>query len=104
MKIVAVTSCIQGLVHTYMAASALKKAGKKQNVEVKVETQGSIGIEDRLTKEDIAAADLVIFACEVAVREKERFKGKKAIKIRSNDAINKADAVIKKAVSIVEEG
>ena len=56
MKIIAVTSCPIGMAHTYMASAALKKAAKKAGVEIKVETQGSMGIRDKITTEDIKEA------------------------------------------------
>lgn len=60
MKIVAVTSCATGIAHSYMAAEALKKAVKDTGDEIKIEIQGAMGIENRLTEEEIAEADLVI--------------------------------------------
>ena len=57
MKIVAVTACPSGVAHTYMAAEALKKAGEKLGVEIKVETQGGIGIENVITEADLANTD-----------------------------------------------
>ncbi len=58
MKIVAVTSCPIGMAHTYMASAALKKAAKKKKVEMRVETQGSMGIRDKITKQEIEEADV----------------------------------------------
>ncbi len=49
MKVIAVTACPSGVAHTYMAAEALEKAAKQEGIEIKVETQGSIGIENELT-------------------------------------------------------
>ncbi len=77
MKIVAITACPTGVAHTYMAAEKLEVNAKKLGHEIKVEKQGALGIEDRLSQEDIDAADLVVFAVEVAVKEEERFAGKK---------------------------
>ncbi|STI82583.1 fructose-like specific PTS system EIIB component 2) [Escherichia coli] len=59
-KIIAVTACPSGVAHTYMAAEALESAAKAKGWEVKVETQGSIGLENELTAEDVASADMVI--------------------------------------------
>ena len=58
--IIAVTACPSGVAHTYMAAESLESAAKAKGWQVKVETQGSIGIENELTAEEIAAADMVI--------------------------------------------
>ena len=62
MKIVGITSCSTGIAHTYMAAENLEIAAKKRNIEIKVETQGSIGAENVLTPQEIADADAVIIA------------------------------------------
>ena len=58
-KIIAVTACPSGVAHTYMAAESLESAAKAKGWQVKVETQGSIGIENELTAEDIASADRI---------------------------------------------
>lgn len=76
MKIVAVTACPSGVAHTYMAAEALKKAGEKLGVEIKVETQGGIGIENVITEADLTNTDYVVLTKEVAIKNEERFKGK----------------------------
>lgn len=75
MKIVGVTSCSTGIAHTYMAAEAIKKAANKMGYEAKVETQGSVGTEDRLTEEDIKSADLVLIASDVPISGRDRFEG-----------------------------
>lgn len=74
MKIVGVTSCSTGIAHTYMAAEAIKKAAKKLGYEAKIETQGSVGTEDKLTEDDISSADLVIIASDVPISGKDRFE------------------------------
>ena len=53
MKIVAVTACPTGIAHTYLAAESLEKNAKARGIEIKVETQGAIGIENKITLEDI---------------------------------------------------
>lgn len=65
-KIIAVTACPSGVAHTYMAAEALESAAKAKGWEVKVETQGSIGLENELTAEDVASADMVILTKDIA--------------------------------------
>ena len=62
MKLLAITSCPSGVAHTYMAAEALQKAAKKRGIEIKVETQGSIGVENEITAEDVAAAEAIILS------------------------------------------
>ena len=74
-KIVAVTACPTGIAHTYMAADALKYAAEELGYDLKVETQGSSGNET-LSQSDIDAADAVIFAVSVNVRDRNRFAGK----------------------------
>lgn len=74
MYIVGVTSCATGIAHTYMAAEAIKKICKKNGHKAKVETQGAMGQENKLSAKDIASADFVIFANDVKVRDVERFK------------------------------
>ncbi|MFD3478269.1 fructose-specific PTS transporter subunit EIIC [Streptomyces sp. NPDC058695] len=93
-KIVAVTSCPTGIAHTYMAAESLEKAGLEAgDVEVVVETQGSAGF-TRLAPEVIAAADGVIFAHDVPVREKVRFAGKPTVDVGVKAGINRPAALI----------
>lgn len=71
--IIAVTSCVAGVAHTYMSAKALELACEELGYECKVEKQGGAGLQDKLTKADIARADGLIIACEQPLREKERF-------------------------------
>ncbi|NLV75659.1 MAG: PTS fructose transporter subunit IIB [Tissierellia bacterium] len=75
MKILGVTSCPTGIAHTYMAAEALEKEAKARGYEVKVETQGSIGIENEITEEDLEGATVVIITKETAIKGQDRFKG-----------------------------
>jgi PTS system fructose-specific IIB component len=75
MYVIGVTSCATGIAHTYMAANAIRKACKKRGYKVKVETQGAVGVEHRLTEENIKAADLIIFANDVQITDMDRFKG-----------------------------
>lgn len=79
-----------------MAAEALSLAGKKAGIEVKVETQGSAGIENELTAEEIKEAACVILSNDVAIRNEERFKGKKVVRMGTSDLMKKADALMKK--------
>ena len=95
MKIVAVTACPSGVAHTYMAAEALKKAGEKLGVEIKVETQGGIGIENVITEADL---DYVVLTKEVAIKNEERFKGKKIVRVKIADAVKKAEDIVKKLI------
>lgn len=96
MKFVAITSCPTGIAHTYMAAEALQLAAKEMGHEIKVETQGSVGAENVLTKEDLAQAHAVIIAADTAV-DKSRFAGMNLIEVSVKDAINDAKGLLTKA-------
>ena len=93
MKIVAVTSCPTGIAHTYMAAAQLEKAAKRLGHSIKVETQGSMGIENELSESDIKDANAVVFAVEIPVRNIERFEGMKILEVSVQDAIKNPDAI-----------
>ncbi|MGA5205233.1 PTS fructose transporter subunit IIABC [Streptomyces variegatus] len=92
-RIVAVTSCPTGIAHTYMAAESLENAGREAGVELTVEPQGSAGF-TRLDPQVIAAADAVIFAHDVPVREKERFAGKPTVDVGVKAGINRPAELI----------
>ncbi|MBZ9609810.1 fructose-specific PTS transporter subunit EIIC [Clostridium estertheticum] len=102
MKYVAITSCPTGIAHTYMAAEALKMAGEEMGVEIKVETQGSVGAEDQLTQSDIKEARVVIIAADTNV-SKERFSGKTIIEVGVKDAIKDPKGLIQRAIDIKVE-
>ncbi len=96
MKIVAVTSCPTGIAHTYMAAAQLEKAAKKLGHAIKVETQGSMGIENELSLDDIKAATVAVFAAEVPVRNRERFDGLRIVEVSVQEAIKNPEGIISK--------
>ena len=102
MKIVAITACATGVAHTYMAATALKKGAKALGYEIKVETQGAIGIEDELSAADIAAADAVLFAVDTAVQKIERFAAKKVHQILVGQAIKDPKKAINDAIAAAQ--
>ncbi|WP_086312122.1 PTS system fructose-specific family, IIABC component [Enterococcus sp. 7F3_DIV0205] len=91
--IVAVTACPTGIAHTYMAEDALKKKAKEMGIDIKVETNGSEGIKNRLTAEDIARADGVIVAADKKV-EMNRFDGKELVNRPVSDGIRKTEELI----------
>ncbi|MDY7043293.1 fructose-specific PTS transporter subunit EIIC [Virgibacillus sp. M23] len=97
-KIVGVTACSAGIAHTYMAAESLEKAGKEKGYQIKVETQGSIGIENGLTDQEIEAADVVILAIEINI-DMSRFIGKRVMRVRASEAIKNPDALIESALN-----
>ena len=92
-RVLAVTACPNGIAHTYMAAEALAKAGDKLELPVKVETNGSDGAKNVLTKEEIAACDGIIVAADKNV-ETARFDGKPVLFTRVDDGIHKPEQLI----------
>ncbi|WP_405860612.1 fructose-specific PTS transporter subunit EIIC [Streptomyces sp. NBC_01515] len=102
-RIVAVTSCPTGIAHTYMAAEALENAGRAAGVDLVVEPQGSAGF-TRLDPAVIAAADAVIFAHDVPVREKERFAGKPTVDVGVKAGINRPTELISEVRGKAERG
>ncbi|MFI8856065.1 fructose-specific PTS transporter subunit EIIC [Streptomyces prasinus] len=102
-RIVAVTSCPTGIAHTYMAAESLENAGREAGVEIAVEPQGSAGF-TRLDPAVIAAADGVIFAHDVPVREKERFAGKPTVDTGVKAGINRPAELIAEVRGKAERG
>lgn len=99
MYILAVTACPAGVAHTYMAKKGLEKAAKKLGYKIKVETQGSMGIENEIIEEDIARADLVILAVDTKVEKYERFDGKNIHEVPVAAAVKDATKVIEEAVN-----
>jgi len=97
MKIVAVTACPTGIAHTYMAAEQLEKTAKSLGHQIRVETQGSMGIENELSAQDIADADVAIFAVDIEVEQRDRFDGKKVVQVGVSEAIKDPKGVLAKA-------
>ncbi|WP_430612373.1 PTS fructose transporter subunit IIABC [Enterococcus sp. DIV0876] len=96
--LVAVTACPTGIAHTYMAEDALKKKAKELGIDIKVETNGSEGIKNRLTEADIARATGVIVAADKKV-EMDRFDGKHLVNRPVSDGIRKTEQLINEALS-----
>lgn len=96
--ILAVTGCPTGIAHTYMAAEALEKKAKELGCRIKVETRGSGGAKNVLTKQEIAEADCIIVAADTQV-PMERFAGKPVIQCRVADGISKAEELLRRAFS-----
>lgn len=96
-KILAVTGCPTGIAHTYMAAESLEKKAKELGCFIKVETRGSGGAKNVLTKDEIAAADCIIVAADTQV-PMERFDGKPVIQCKVADGISKAEQLITRAI------
>ena len=67
MKIVGITACTAGIAHTYLVREKLVNAARELGHEIKIETQGSIGVEDILDDQDIAQADVVIISADIEI-------------------------------------
>lgn len=96
--VLAVTACPTGIAHTYMAADALKNKAKAMEVDIKVETNGSTGVKNKLTDADIAKASAIIVAADKQV-EMARFEGKKVIQVPVVQAMKKPEELINKALA-----
>lgn len=96
--LLAVTGCPTGIAHTYMAADALKDEAKNQGVTIKVETNGSGGVKNRLTDAEIENASAIIVAADTKI-EMDRFSGKKVIQTGVTDGIRRPKELISQAVS-----
>ncbi len=97
-EILAITACPTGIAHTYMAAEALEKMGEQLGHKVKVETHGQSGIKNKFTKEEIKNAKAVIIAADTKI-DLSRFDGKKIVKAKVADGINKPKELIEYALS-----
>ena len=95
-RIVAVTACPTGVAHTFMAAEAIEEEAKKRGWWCKVETRGSVGVGNELTPEEIAAADVVIVACDIDV-DLSKFAGKKLYRTKTGPALKKTAQELDKA-------
>jgi len=96
VKIIAVTACPTGIAHTYMAAARLETAAKNFGHEIKVETQGAMGIENKLTDSDIRQAKVVIFAVDIEIEGRERFNGINIIQVPLQEALKNPDGIFRK--------
>lgn len=96
-KLLGVTGCPTGIAHTFMAEEALKKAAQELGCQIKVETNGAIGVENQLTRKDIEEADGIIVACDKNV-DMERFHGKPLIEVPVADGISRAEELIQRCL------
>ncbi|MEY8351364.1 fructose-specific PTS transporter subunit EIIC [Bacillus cereus] len=96
--VLAVTACPTGIAHTYMAADSLKAKAAELGITIKVETNGSTGVKNGLTKEDIERATAIIVAADKQV-EMNRFEGKHVIQVPVADGIRKSEQLIQRAVN-----
>lgn len=103
MNIVGVSACTVGIAHTYIAQEKVEAAAKKAGDTIKMETQGTIGIENELAPEEIAAADVVLLTVDVKISGEDRFKGKKVIKVPTQVAIKSPNKLIAKVHELVKK-
>ncbi|WP_110691506.1 PTS fructose-like transporter subunit IIB [Salinicola halophyticus] len=96
-RIVAVTACPTGVAHTFMAAEALEQAGRALGHRIHVETQGSVGAQNRITDEDVEAADIVLLACDIEVDD-ARFAGKRVYRTSTGSALKQPQQTIQRAL------
>lgn len=106
MKIVAVTACPTGVAHTYMAQEAIESECKKRGYNVKVETQGSMGIENELEQAEVDEADVVILAVAIGIEGEERFEEKsmldRVINVDPGEMIKHPVEIINQAEELVK--
>ncbi|MFG2880040.1 fructose-specific PTS transporter subunit EIIC [Streptomyces sp. NPDC048337] len=98
LKLLAVTACPTGIAHTYMAAEKLQQAAERLGVDMKVETQGSIGAENVLSDNDVREADGIIIAADKEV-DRARFAGKRVLSTGVADGIHKPEELIERVQS-----
>ena len=94
MKLVAVTACAAGVAHTFMAAEAIENAAKARGHEIKVETQGSLGIDNRITADDLKGAVAAILTKDIPIRERDRINGLKIFNVTTTACITNGPKII----------
>ncbi|MCH3964951.1 MAG: fructose PTS transporter subunit IIB [Clostridium sp.] len=99
MKIVAVTACVTGVAHTYIAAEVLERYAGANGIDIKVETQGAMGIENSIKLKDVKDSDAVILTNDVEIKGMDRFKGKIIFRFSSNEIVRRGDEILKKVKS-----
>lgn len=100
-KLIALCACPMGLAHTFMAAQALEDAAKAAGYDVKIETQGADGIQNRLTAKDIAEATIIIHAIAITPEDNERFESRDVYEITLQDAIKNAAGTLKEIEDMI---
>lgn len=94
INILAITACTTGVAHTYMAAEKLDKLAKEYDFSVKIETQGVLGIKNKLSEKDIQFADLVIIAADIIIDSPERFPGCRVINVKISSLLMNPNEVL----------
>lgn len=105
IKIVALCACPVGVAHTYMVADKFEAIAKKLGYDVKVETQGMSGIENKLTKKDLDEALYIVLANDIAIREGERFEPykSKVLQTTMSELLHNTKEYIEKNIQPKEE-
>lgn len=101
MKIVGITACPTGIAHTYITKKKLIKTAEARGHHCRIETQGTIGVEDELTLQEIKEADVVILAVDVKIHGEERFKGKPVIRITTETVMQNCPGLIEKIEHLI---
>lgn len=99
MKIVGIAACTSGIAHTYIAKEKLIRAAEALGHTIHIETQGTIGTEEELTKQDIQEADVVIIAADIKIGGRERFQGKHVVEVPTHVVIKSPKALLNKIES-----
>nr|WP_319487306.1 fructose PTS transporter subunit IIB [uncultured Caproiciproducens sp.] len=100
-KLVALCACTMGLAHTFMAAQSLEEAAKELGYDAKIETQGADGIQNALTPQDLAEADIIIQAVAITPENNDRFDNYDVYEIGLQDAIKNAKGIIKEIEEMI---
>lgn len=102
MKVIGITACTAGVAHTYMAQSALIEEAKRRGFDVKVETQGMMGIENELEDDDIEGASLLIVAADIGVEDMDRFENIPTFECGTNDILSHPQDIFDEALKLVQ--
>ncbi|KAB8311381.1 MULTISPECIES: PTS fructose transporter subunit IIB [Rahnella] len=94
INILAITACTTGVAHTYMAAEKLEKLAREYDFGVKIETQGVLGIKNKLSEKDIETTDLVIIAADIVIDNPDRFTGCRVINVRISSLLMNPNQVL----------
>lgn len=100
MKIALITSCLAGVAHSKMAATALKKEAEKRGHQIYIEEQGGHKVTTKLSQEDINEADIVIIAKMISITGKERFKNKPTLDVSVNLAVRNPTSIMDQAEAL----
>ncbi|GAB1623821.1 PTS fructose transporter subunit IIB [Agarivorans sp. MS3-6] len=101
MNVVAITACPTGIAHTYMAADKLVETARKLSIGIKVETQGAMGVENKLTPQDISHADVVLIVADIRIQGAARFDGKPQVNASIQESLQQTQKLILRCKSMV---